>query len=91
MRTRTEQGFKTSNYPEQKLLSEMELLQRLERHYNGNPAARIYVAPRCYIIPAFFEYALHGMLMSFEEREAYEVCARVWNLLQRIEKERRSP
>jgi hypothetical protein len=47
---------KTSNYPEQKLLSESELLLHLERHYSGNPATRIYVAPRCYIIPEFFQF-----------------------------------
>lgn len=29
---------KTSNYPEQKLLSELELLDHLERHFTGNPA-----------------------------------------------------
>ena len=77
---------KTSNYPEQKLLSELDLLEHLERHYAGNPAARIYVAPRCYIIPEFFEYALRGMLQSFESREEYEVCARVLNLIRTIER-----
>jgi hypothetical protein len=65
-------------------LSEIELLAHLERHYAGNPAARIYVAPRCYIIPDFFEFALHGMLKSFEEKEEYEVCARVYKLIQSI-------
>lgn len=78
---------KTSNYPEQKLLSEMELLLHLERHYAGNPAARIYVAPRCYIIPEFFQYALNGMLLSFEEQEEYETCSRILKLLQSIRKE----
>lgn len=72
---------KTSNYPEQKLLSEIELLEHLERHYNGNPAARIYLAPRCYIIPEFYQHALRGMLVSFEEQEEYEACARIIKLL----------
>lgn len=75
------QVTKTSNYPEQKRLSELELLDHLERHFNGNPAARIYVAPRCYIIPEFYEHALRGMLVSFEEQEAYEACARIMNIL----------
>jgi len=79
---------KTSNYPEQKVLSEFELLVHLERHYAGNPAARIYVAPRCYIIPGFFEFALQGMLVSFEEREEYEMCARVYKLIQSIREKR---
>jgi hypothetical protein len=78
---------KTSNYPEQKLLSELELLHHLERHYSGNPATRIYVAPRCYIKPEFFEFALIGMLKSFEEREEYEICSRIFKLLQSIRKE----
>jgi hypothetical protein len=72
---------KTSNYPEQKLLSEFELLHHLERHYSGNPAARIYVAPRCYIKPEFYQFALRGMLASFEEREEYEICSRILKLL----------
>ena len=79
--------LKTSNYPEQKLLSEQELLQHLERHYAGNPASRIYVAPRCYIIPEFFQFALTGMLKSFEEKEEYEICSRILKLLQSISKE----
>jgi hypothetical protein len=79
---------KTSNYPEQKLLSELELLAHLERHYSGNPASRIYVAPRCYIIPEFFEHALLGMLVSFEEKEEYEVCARVYKLIQSLRRKR---
>jgi hypothetical protein len=78
---------KTSNYPQQKLLSELELLHHLERHYAGNPATRIYVAPRCYIKPDFFQYALTGMLQSFEEQEEYEVCSRIFKLLQSIQKE----
>ena len=57
----------TSNYPEQRLLSELELLHHLERHYAESSVARIYLAPRCYIIPEFFQYALNGMLLSFEE------------------------
>ena len=81
---------KTSNYPEQKVLSEAELLAHLERHYSGNPAARIYVAPRCYIIPAYFEYALQGMLKSFVDKEEYELCSRVYALIQCIQ-ERRLP
>jgi hypothetical protein len=72
---------KTSNYPEQKLLTELELLEHLERHYNGNPAIRIYLAPRCYIIPEFYQHALRGMLVSFEEQEEYEACARIVKLL----------
>ncbi len=72
---------KTSNYPEQKLLSELELLEHLARHYAGNPAARIYVAPRCYIISAFYQHALKGMLLSLEEQEKYEACARIVKLL----------
>ena len=72
---------KTSNYPEQKLLNELELLERLERHYGGNPAARIYVAPHCYIKSDFYQHALRGMLVSLEEQEAYEACARVVKLL----------
>jgi len=90
MHIREERKVKTSNYPDQKVLSEMELFTHLERHYSGNPASRIYVAPRCYIIPEFFEYALRGMLASFEDKEEYEVCARVYKLIQFIE-ERRSP
>jgi hypothetical protein len=77
---------KTSNYPEQRVLTELELLAHLERHYAGNPAARIYVAPKCYIIPEFFEFVLYGMLASFESCEAYEACARVMKLLQSIER-----
>lgn len=80
---------KTSNYPEQRLLSELELLDHLERHFNGNPAARIYVAPRCYIIPEFYEHALRGMLVSFEEQEAYEACARIMKILLTINKKER--
>jgi hypothetical protein len=78
---------KTSNYPEQRLLSELELLHHLERHYAGNPATRIYVAPRCYIKPEFFQFALTGMLQSFEEQEEYEICSRIFKLLQFIQKE----
>jgi hypothetical protein len=73
---------KTSNFPQQKLLSELDLLEHLERHYGGNPAARIYVAPHCYIKPDFYQYALRGMLMSMEQQEKYEVCARIVKLLQ---------
>lgn len=76
--------IKTSNFPEQKLLSEVELLDRIEQHYNGRPAARIYVAPMCYIAPEFYEQALQGMLGSFEAREEYEACARVIKLLANI-------
>lgn len=72
---------KTSNFPEQKLLSELELLGHLERHYAGNPAARIYVAPHCYIKPDFYQYALRGMLISLEQQEDYEACARIMKLL----------
>jgi hypothetical protein len=72
---------KTSNFPEQKLLSELELLGHLERHYDGNPAARIYVAPHCYIKPDFYQYALRGMLISLEQQEEYEACARIMKLL----------
>jgi hypothetical protein len=72
---------KTSNFPEQKLLSELELLGHLERHYTGNPAARIYVAPHCYIKPDFYQYALRGMLISLEQQEEYEACARIIKLL----------
>jgi len=79
---------KTSNYPAQKILGEVELLEHIEMHYSGNPAARIYVAPRCYIIPDFFEFALVGMLKSFEEREEYETCARIYKLLQSIQEKR---
>jgi hypothetical protein len=75
---------KTSNYPAQKLLTELELLQHLERHYAGNPAARIYVAPHCYIKPEFYSYALRGMLASFEGREEYEICARIVTLLKSL-------
>jgi hypothetical protein len=73
---------KTSNFPEQKLLSELELLDLLENHYGGSPAARIYVAPRCYIIPDFYQPALRGMLVSLEEQEEYEACARIVKLLE---------
>ena len=73
--------IKTSNFPEQKLLSEFELLDHLERHYNEQPAARIYVAPRCYIIPEFYQLALRGMLLSLEKQEEYEACARIVKLL----------
>lgn len=76
--------IKTSNFPEQKLLSEVEILDRIEQHYNGRPAARIYVAPLCYIAPEFYEQALQGMLGSFEAREEYESCARVIKLLANI-------
>lgn len=76
--------IKTSNFPQQKLLSELELLDRIEQHYNGRPVARIYVAPMCYILPEFFEYALQGMLGSFEAREEYEACGRVIKLLANI-------
>lgn len=77
---------KTSNYPAQQLLSESELLGHLEHHYEGKPAARIYVAPHCYILPEFFEFALYGMLASFESREEFEECARVLRLLKKIER-----
>ena len=72
---------KTSNFPQQKLLTELELLEHLEMHYAGNPASRIYVAPHCYIKPDFYQSALRGMLVSMEKREAYEVCARIFRLL----------
>jgi hypothetical protein len=72
---------KTSNFPEQRLLTELELLEHLEKHYNGCPAARIYLAPRCYIIPEFYVHALRGMLVSLEEQEEYEACARIVKLL----------
>ena len=72
---------KTSNYPEQRLLTELELLDHLEEHYNGKPAARIYLAPRCYIIPEFYQHALRGMLVSLGEKEEYEACARIVTLL----------
>lgn len=75
---------KTSNFPAQRFLSEMELLALIEQHYNGRPAARIYVAPMCYIEPEFYEQALQGMLGSFEAREEYEACARVIKLLANI-------
>jgi hypothetical protein len=75
---------KTSNFPGQKLLSEIELLDLLERHYHGRPATRIYVAPKCYITPEFYESALQGMLGSFEAQEEYEACARVIKLLANI-------
>lgn len=75
---------KTSNFPEQKFLSEMELLTLIEQHYNGRPAARIYVAPMCYILPEFYEQALQGMLGSFEAQEEYEACAKVIKLLANI-------
>lgn len=75
---------KTSNYPSQFYLNEAELLTLIEQHYNGRPAARIYVAPMCYILPEFFEQALQGMLGSFEAREEYEACARVIKLLANI-------
>jgi hypothetical protein len=76
---------KTSNYPEQRLLSELDLLERLERHFNGNPAARIYVAPRCYIIPEFYNHALLGMLKSFKETESYEACACIVKIITKKE------
>lgn len=72
---------KTSNFPEQKLLSELDLLEHLERHYTGKPAARIYVAPHCYIKPDFYQYALRGMLVSLEQQEEYEACARIVKIL----------
>lgn len=75
---------KTSNYPAQKYLSDLELLTLIEQHYNGRPAARIYVAPMWYILPEFFEQALQGMLGAFEAREEYEGCARVIKLLANI-------
>lgn len=75
---------KTSNFPAQKFLSEMELLALIEQHYNGRPAARIYVAPMCYILPEFYEQALQGMLGSFEAQEEYEACAKVIKLLANI-------
>jgi hypothetical protein len=75
---------KTSNFPEQRFLSEMELLILIEQHYNGRPAARIYVAPMCYILPEFYEQALQGMLGSFEAKEEYEACAKVIKLLANI-------
>ena len=92
MSTRVKQrDFKTSNYPAQKRLSEYDLLRHLENHFSGRPASRIYLAPNCYINADFFESALRGMLKSFENCEAYEVCARVYRLLEQIEQERRSP
>ena len=73
---------KTSNFPAQKLLSELDLLAHLESHYGGNPASRIYVAPHCYIKPDFYQLALRGMLISFEQQEEYEACARIVKILQ---------
>lgn len=75
---------KTSNYPAQKVLTEQQLLTLIEQHYNGRPAARIYVAPMQYILPEFYESALQGMLSNFEAREEYEACARVIKLLANI-------
>ncbi len=75
---------KTSNYPAQRVLTELQLLTLIEQHYNGRPAARIYVAPMHYILPEFYESALQGMLGNFEAREQYEACARVIKLLANI-------
>ncbi len=74
-------GHNASNYPEQKLLSELELLDHLEKHYYETPSIRIYVAPRYYIIPPFFKHALRGMLVSLEEKAEYEACGRIMKLL----------
>jgi len=82
---------KTSNYPEQRPLSELELLAHVERHFYERPATRIYVAPQRYIEPAFFELALHGMRASFESREEYEASARVKKLLEVLEGRRCKP
>lgn len=84
MHIQEKRKIKTSNFPGQKLLSEVEILDLIEQHYNGRPAARIYVAPMCYILPEFYESALQGMLGSFEAREEYEACARVIKLLANI-------
>lgn len=79
----------SSNYPEQKLLNELELLDHLERHYYETPSIRIYVAPRYYIIPDFFKRALSGMLVSLEKKDEYEACGRIMKLL-RVIKNRES-
>lgn len=69
------------NFPEQKPLSETEILEYLEAHFGGLPAKRIYLGQGYYIEHDFFIEALRGMIKSFEKREEYEVCNRIARLL----------
>jgi len=69
------------NFPEQKLLSETEILEYIEAHFSGLPARRIYLGQGFYIENEFYDEALRGMLQSFEKKEEYEVCNRIARLL----------
>ncbi len=69
------------NYPEQKPLSETEILEYIEAHFSGLPAGRIYLGQGYYIEEDFYIEALRGMIKSFEKREEYEVCNRIARLL----------
>jgi hypothetical protein len=69
------------NFPEQKPLSETEILEYIEAHFAGLPAQRIYLGQGFYIEEEFYAEALRGMLKSFEKKEEYEVCNRIARLL----------
>lgn len=69
------------NFPEQKLLSETEILEYIEAHFSGLFAQRIYLGQGFYIEDEFYKEALRGMLKSFEKREEFEVCNRIARLL----------
>ena len=69
------------NYPEQKELSETEILEYIEAHFSGLPAKRIYLGQGYYIENDFYMESLRGIIKSFEKREEYEVCNRIARLL----------
>jgi demethoxyubiquinone hydroxylase (CLK1/Coq7/Cat5 family) len=69
------------NFPEQKPLSETDILEYIEAHMAGLPAQRIYLGQGFYIEQEFYGEALRGMLKSFEKKEEYEVCNRIARLL----------
>ncbi len=69
------------NFPEQKELSETEILEYIEACFSGLPAQRIYLGQGFYIEAEFYSEALRGMLKSFEKKEEYEVCNRIARLL----------
>jgi hypothetical protein len=69
------------NFPEQRELSETEILEYIEASLSGLPAQRIYLGQGFYIEDEFYCEALRGMLKSFEKKEEYEVCNRIARLL----------
>jgi hypothetical protein len=78
------------NFPEQKQLSETEILEYIETHFLGLFGQRIYLGEGFYIEHGFYHEALRGMLRSFEKKEEYEVCNRIARLLFKIQVSLRS-